>query len=68
MAEFLEEAFSIRVKAYNISKALQSMNWSKKVTRQVAKERNPDLRDYYLYNLSEFQSYYLVYVDESGYD
>jgi DDE superfamily endonuclease len=32
----------------------------------VAKERNPDLRDFYLYNLSSFSSYHLVYVDESG--
>jgi hypothetical protein len=34
----------------------------------VAKERNADLRDHYLYNLSAFQSWQLVYVDESGCD
>jgi hypothetical protein len=32
------------------------------------KERNPDLRDFYLHNLSAFRSYHLVYVDESGCD
>ncbi|KAJ6135044.1 hypothetical protein N7512_000204 [Penicillium capsulatum] len=37
-----------------------------KVARQHAKERNADLRDLYLHNLSNFQSYHLVYVDESG--
>jgi len=36
--------------------------------RHVAKERNADLRDFYLYNLSAFHSYHLVFVDESGYD
>jgi transposase len=34
----------------------------------VAKERNPDLQDLYLHNLSQFRSYHLVYVDESGCD
>jgi transposase len=34
----------------------------------VAKERNPDLRDLYLHNLSPFRLYHLVYVDESGCD
>ena len=33
-----------------------------------ARERNVELREQYLYNLSEFQSYQLVYVDKSGYD
>ena len=38
------------------------------VKRQVAKERNADLRDFYQYNLSAFRSYHLVYLDESGCD
>jgi hypothetical protein len=68
MADFLDDAFDIRVKPYDISGALKSAKWSKKVARQVAKERNPDLRDYYLHNLSEVRSYHLVYIDESGCD
>lgn len=62
MADFLEDTFGIRVNTYDISQAMGSVKWSKKVTFQVSKERNPDLRDYYLHNLSEFQSYYLIYV------
>lgn len=42
--------------------------WSKKTVRQHAKKRNADLRELYLHNLSDFQSYHLVYVDESGCD
>jgi transposase len=45
-----------------------SIGWSKKVTRNVAKEQNADLRDFYVHNLSAFHSYRLVYMDESGCD
>ena len=44
------------------------MGWSKKTARRVARERNADLRDLYLHNISAFRSYHLVYVDESGCD
>ena len=52
----------------SIRRALIAIGWSKKAARQRAKEQNADLRDYYLYNLSEFQSYHLVYVNESSCD
>ncbi|KAJ5733744.1 hypothetical protein N7493_002530 [Penicillium malachiteum] len=48
--------------------ALISKKRSKKTSRQKARERNADLRDCYLHNLSEFRSYHLVYIDESGCD
>lgn len=51
-----------------ISRALASVGWSKKAARQIPKERNADLRDFYLHNLSAFLSYHLVFVDESGCD
>lgn len=68
MAVFLWDEFEILVSLSSISRALRSINWSKKTARRVAKERNPDLRDLYLHNLSQFRSYHLVYVDESGCD
>lgn len=34
----------------------------------MAREQNPDLRDFYLQNLSGFCFYPLVYIDESGCD
>lgn len=68
MAEFLCNEFDVLVSTYTISRALQSHGWTKKVARWIAQERNADLRDYYLYQLSDFRSYHLVYIDESGCD
>jgi hypothetical protein len=66
MAVFLWDEFQVLVTAFSIGRALASIGWSKKAARRVAKERNADLRDFYLHNLSAFRSYHLVYVDESG--
>jgi transposase len=68
MAVFLWDEFQIVISTMSISRALKSIGWSKKVARSVAKERNTDLRDHYLYNLSAFHSWQLIYVDESGCD
>ena len=68
MAVFLWDEFDVWVSLSCISRALKSVKWSKKTARRVARERNPDLRDFYLHNLSAFRSYHLVYVDESGCD
>jgi hypothetical protein len=66
MALFLWDEFEAQVTVYSIGRALASVGWSKKAARRIAKERNADLRDFYLYKLSFFRSYQLVYVDESG--
>lgn len=68
MALFFWDEFGKRVTFQSISRALASVRWSKKAARQIAKERNADLRDFYLHNLSSFMSYHLVFVDESGCD
>jgi transposase len=68
MAVFLWDEFHVRTTTSSISRALLSIGWSKKTAKQRASERNADLRDYYLHNLSEFRSYHLVFVDESGCD
>lgn len=67
MAVFLFDEFDVLMNTSAISRALASIGWTKKAARQVAKERNADLRDFYLYNLSAFRLYH-VYVDESGCD
>lgn len=64
---FLDE-FDVSIPKSTISDTLQRNGWSKKTARQKAKERNPDLRDDYCNLISEFSSYHLVYVDESGCD
>lgn len=66
MAEFLYDEFDVLVSRYTISRALRSHGWSQKVARRIAQVRNADLRDYYLYQLSDFRSYHLVYIDELG--
>ncbi|KAJ5244598.1 hypothetical protein N7489_004694 [Penicillium chrysogenum] len=68
MAVFLWDEFRTMITTSSIRRALVATGWSKKAARQRAKEQNADLRDYYLHNLSEFQSYHLIYVDESGCD
>ena len=68
MAVFLYDEFDISASSSSIKRTLSSAGWTKKKAQQKAKERNPDLRDFYIYKLSEFHSYQLVYVDESGCD
>jgi len=69
MIVFLWDEFEVLVTASSIGRALAFKGWTKKTIRRVAQQRNADLRDLYLYNLSNsFCSYHLVYVDESGCD
>jgi transposase len=68
MEVFLMDKFDMFIPKSTISDALHRKGWSKKTARQKAKERNADLRDNYCHLISEFCSYHLVYVDESGCD
>jgi transposase len=68
MADFLYNEFELLVSTYTISRALRSQGWTKKVARRIAQERNADLRNYYLHQLSDFRSYHLIFIDESGCD
>jgi transposase len=68
MVIFLWDEFRVLVSTFTVGRALRSAGWSKKATRRIAQAQNADLRDFYLYNLSAFRSYHLVFVDESGCD
>jgi transposase len=68
MAVFLWDEFGKHVTIQSISRALAAAGWSKKAARQIAKEQNKDLRDFYLHKISPYSSYQFVYVDESGCD
>jgi transposase len=68
MKLFWLDEFGLDVPKSTISNTLHRIGWSKKVARQQAKERNADLRDEYMYFISDFSSYHLVFVDESGCD
>lgn len=68
MVVFLWDEFRVLVTKYSIGRALASIRWSKKASRRIARGRNIELRDYFLHTVSSFQSFHLVYVDESGCD
>lgn len=68
MAIFLWDELQMLATTSSIRRALVSNGLSRKTARQKAKEQNAELREIYLHNLSEFESYHLVYVDESGCD
>jgi transposase len=68
MARFVQKEFGIEVLQASVSRALASIKWSKKTTRQVAREQNADLQSYYFHKLSQFRSYQLIFIDESGCD
>ncbi|SPJ84210.1 uncharacterized protein FTOL_10727 [Fusarium torulosum] len=65
--EFVEKEFETTIPASNIGRSLSSARWTRKTAQRVAKGRNEDLRDYYLYKLTFYRSYQLVYADESRY-
>jgi len=68
MAVSLWDEFEVHVSTFSISRALKDIGWSKKAARHFAEEQNAELRDIYLYSLTQFQSYHLVFIDESGCD
>jgi transposase len=68
IVNFLERKFGEKVSERAVGRALKSMVWTRKINRRIAKQRDPDLRDWYLYQIADFKSYHFVFVDESGCD
>jgi transposase len=68
MVLFLLDEFGVQVSTQSIRRALRSIGWTKKKIRRIAKGRNADLRDLYMYNTQDFSPEHLVFVDESGTD
>jgi len=54
MVTFLRKEFDVEVTRFSISRALKEAKWSKKVTQNIARERNPDLRDKYVHEISNY--------------
>ena len=63
---FLWDDFRLLVSTSTISRELEAAGWSKKKARQEAKQRNPDLRDWYRHEISSYEVDQLLFVDESG--
>jgi transposase len=68
MAEFLYQKFGRRISERSIGRTLRSIGWTRKTIRRIAQQRDADLRDHYLHRISQYKSYQLIFVDESGCD
>jgi hypothetical protein len=68
MAEFLYRRFRKRISERSIGRTLRSIRWTRKTIHHIAQQRDADLRDHYLHRISQYKSYQLVFVDESGCD
>lgn len=68
LAIYLADDFDELVSVSTISRELKRAGLSKKKNRQIAQQRDPDLRDLYLHNISPMEPRHLVFVDESGCD
>ncbi|KAF5530121.1 hypothetical protein FMEXI_13735 [Fusarium mexicanum] len=68
MVTFLHDQFDDEVSLSAISRLLKDARWTRKNCHRVARQRNPKLRDLYLYKLSKYKSYQMIFIDESGAD
>ena len=65
---YLADDFDEVVSVSTISRELKRARLSKKKYRKIAQQRDPDLVDVYLHNISSMEHRQLVFVDESGCD
>jgi transposase len=68
MADFLYCRFRKRISERSIGRTLRSIGWTRTTIHRIAQRRDADLRDHYLHRISQYNSYQLVFVDESGCD
>jgi transposase len=66
--EYFKDKFDVNVSKRSIGRTLRSMNMTRKVSRRIAQQQDPDLRDYYLHRISKYKSWQLIFIDESGCD
>lgn len=66
LAVYLADEFDTLVCISTISRELQRAGWSKKKNRQQARQRDPAIRDLYLYTVSPMRACQVFFVDESG--
>ena len=59
MADFLYCRFCTRVAERSIGRTIRSIGWTRKTVHGIAQQRDADLRDYYLYRMSKYESYQL---------
>jgi transposase len=69
MADFLHSKdATVKVSRFTIGRELARRGWTKKVTRNIAKEQDQDLRDDYIERRSHYTPEQMIFIDESGCD
>ena len=69
MVNFLRKKdATITVSRFTIGRELKRRGWKKKVTQNIAKEQNQDLRDDYIERRSHYKPEQMIFTDESGCD
>jgi hypothetical protein len=68
MIKFLHDEFEDDIPLPTISRLLKDARWTRKGCHPIAQQRNPKLRDLYLYKLSKYKSYQMILIDKSGAD
>lgn len=66
MAEFLFKRFDIDPSLSTISRSLKATRWSKKAIKQIAAERNLELREDWKQRIPAYQPEQLCFLDESA--
>lgn len=68
MADFIDEAFQVRVDRRTIARTLKQENWTGRVPEDVAQERDEDLRDDFMARRAKYPLDTIICADESGCD
>jgi hypothetical protein len=66
IADFLYRRFCKRILERSIGRTLRSISWTRTTIYCIVQQQDAELRDYYLYRISQYKSYQLVFVDKSG--
>ncbi len=68
MSEYHWNRYGLHASEASLRRCLKACAWTRKKNRRIAQERESDLRDTYLHELSQYKFNQLVFVDESGCD
>lgn len=68
MADFIYKQYQFKISRFTIGRTLKRAGWTKKVTQNIAKERNQNLRDDYIERRSHYKVSQMIFIDESGSD
>ena len=68
MADLLYRRFRKRISDRSIGRTLRSIGWTRTTIHYITQQRDANLRDHYLYRISQYKSHQLVFINESGCD